>query len=287
MGDKSDSEGSDVDKTKEIFKKVNSASADDIFMWRESDKRRLRWDILIIVLALYTSVVIPLGIAFDFKALDSVGIAVFDSVVDLIFMIDLLINFRTTYISSQNGDEIYDPKLIAKRYLSGRFIVDLLSSIPFDKLSGNNDYLPMLGMLKLVRVARISVVITNLNIRSGSKALLKVAWLITSLFLYLHVVACLWNYIVRDEEKWVPNKDYLFGGTIYIYEYYAGEDIRKYFICLYNAFYIISSGEMCPRTNTELIISSLLMVGSSIWLANIFGTLAVLAGQMNYHTIKF
>lgn len=136
----------------------------------------------------------------------------------------------------------------------------------------------MLGMLKLVRVARISVVITNLNIKSGSKALMKVAWLVTSLFLYLHVIACLWNYIVRDTERWVPNKDFPFGGTIYIYEYYASEEMRKYFICLYNAFYIISSGEMCPRTNTELIISALLMIGSSIWLANIFGTLAVLAG---------
>lgn len=277
MGDKSDSEGSDVDKTKDIFKKQTSTAQDDIFMWRESDKQRLRWDILIICLALYTSVCIPLGIAFDFATIDSVAFGVFDSTVDLIFMIDLLINFRTTYISSSNGDEIYDPKLIAKKYLTGRFIIDLLSSFPLDKLSGNNSYLPMLGMLKLVRVARISVVITNLNIKSGTKALLKVAWLVTSLFIFLHVVACLWYYIIRDKEDWIPNKDYVFGGTIYIYEFYASENVRLYFICLYNAFYIISSGEMCPRSNTELIISSLIMVGSSIWLANIFGTLAVLA----------
>lgn len=110
MDEKSDSEGSDIDKTKDLFKKATSFTQDDIFMWRESDKIRRKWDILIITLALYTSVVIPLGIAFNFDTLDTVGFSIFDSIVDLIFMVDLLINFRTTYISSQNGEEVYEPK---------------------------------------------------------------------------------------------------------------------------------------------------------------------------------
>lgn len=226
---------------------------------------RVRWEILIIVLALYTSVVIPLSIAFKISEFHSIGFSIFDSIVDLIFMIDMVICFRTTY--TKGVEEIFDSKRIAKKYLMGRFIIDLVSSVPFDKLSGNNTYVPMLGMLKLVRVARISGVITNLNINAGSKSLMKVAWIVTSLFLYLHVIACLWNFIVRDTEVWVPNKDFPFGGTIYIYEYYASEFLRKYLICMYNAFYIITSGEMCPRTNAELMISALLMICSSIWLA--------------------
>lgn len=179
-----------------MFKKVIKKEADAIFMLRESDKIRQRWDSFIILLALYTSIVIPLGIAFDFEGLESIGLAVFDSLVDFIFMIDILINFRTTYLSADTGDEIYDPKLIAKDYLKGRFIIDVLSSIPFDKLSGGNNFLPLLGMLKLVRLSKISVVITNLNIKSGSKALLKVGWIVVSLLLCLHIIACLWNYIV-------------------------------------------------------------------------------------------
>lgn len=60
-----------------------------------------------------------------------------ESFIDLSFFIDIAINFRTTFISNKTGEEIYNPKLIAKRYvLGGRFLIDFLSSIPFDKLAG-------------------------------------------------------------------------------------------------------------------------------------------------------
>ena len=137
----------------------------------------------------------------------------FDSFVDLVFFIDLFINMRTTYMSQTTGEEIKDPKMIAKRYITGRFIVDLLSTIPFDKLAGKNDILPMFGMLKLFRIFRVSMVIRNLNITTSSKSLLKVFWLILQLFLLLHVVACLWYYIIKDSELWIANMDYVLGGT--------------------------------------------------------------------------
>jgi hypothetical protein len=53
-------------------------------------------------------------------------------VIDAIFAIDILINFRTTYFNPRTGDEVSDPKLIAKAYLQGRFWIDLLATIPFD-----------------------------------------------------------------------------------------------------------------------------------------------------------
>ena len=59
-----------------------------------------------------------------------------DKIVDLLFVIDIIINFRTTYISGK-GEEVFDPKVIAKKYaLGGRFWIDLLSVIPFVELSG-------------------------------------------------------------------------------------------------------------------------------------------------------
>lgn len=196
-----------------------------------------------------------------------------ESFIDLSFFIDIAINFRTTFISNKTGEEIYNPKLIAKRYiLGGRFLIDFLSSIPFDKLAGqSNDILPMLGMLKLFRVTRISVVIRNFNAKSDFKAFLKVLWLVFSLFLYNHVIACLWYYVIIVEEVYIPNKDFLFGGTIYVYEIYTGDLLRRYFICYYIAFYLISIGEMTPRTELELFISTVIMVISAFLIANIFG----------------
>jgi hypothetical protein len=56
-------------------------------------------------------------------------------IIDLLFFIDILFNFRTTYTDSSTGDEIGNPKKIAKHYVLGRFWIDLLSSIPLDQLA--------------------------------------------------------------------------------------------------------------------------------------------------------
>jgi hypothetical protein len=81
-------------------------------MIRESSKFRLRWDIYIICMALYNSISIPLSIAFQVDALDSIGITIFEAFVDLSFFIDVLLNFRTTYISS-----VFDPVKIGRNYI--------------------------------------------------------------------------------------------------------------------------------------------------------------------------
>ena len=129
----------------------------------------------------------------------------------------------------------------------------------------------MLGMLKLVRVTRINVVIRNLNAKSDFKAFLKVLWLVFSLFLYNHVIACLWYYIIIIKEIYVPNKDFIYGGTTYVFEIYTGDMMRRYFICYYIAFYLISIGEMCPKSELEMFISIIIMVISAFFIANIFG----------------
>jgi hypothetical protein len=56
-----------------------------------------------------------------------------ENVIDVIFLIDIAINFRTTYFSWATGDEIMNTKLIAKHYISsGQFFLDLLATVPFD-----------------------------------------------------------------------------------------------------------------------------------------------------------
>ena len=175
------------------------------YMIRCRSPFKLKWDIVIIIMALYFSIIIPLEIAFNPDELNK-GLEIFvESFINMVFMIDIVLNFRITYVSSISGDEIFDPKLIAKAYiLSGRFILDLLSSIPFNGINSSSDILPIFGMLKLIRVGRISQVIRNLNIRSEPKAALRVLWLIFFLFLYIHILGCLWFYIVSTREGWLP-----------------------------------------------------------------------------------
>jgi len=60
--------------------------------------------------------------------------------VDIMFIADILINFRTTYL--HNGEVVSDPRKIAFNYIKSWFLIDAAAAIPFDLLlygSGSND----------------------------------------------------------------------------------------------------------------------------------------------------
>lgn len=73
-------------------------------------KFKLYWDILIIILAIYNSIVIPVEIAFKPIELTNPGEIVIEALINMIFFVDIFLNFRTTYISDVSGDEIFDFK---------------------------------------------------------------------------------------------------------------------------------------------------------------------------------
>jgi hypothetical protein len=65
---------------------------------------------------------------------------VLNMIIDVIFIVDILMNFRTSIADFITGDEIFEQKTIATRYLKGQFIIDLIGAIPMDlilKISSN------------------------------------------------------------------------------------------------------------------------------------------------------
>lgn len=58
--------------------------------------------------------------------------SIVDLFVDTMFIADILINFRTTYLS--DGEVVTEPGKIAVNYIKGWFIIDLIAAIPFDFL---------------------------------------------------------------------------------------------------------------------------------------------------------
>ena len=95
----------------------------------------MRWDLLIIFLALYNCVMIPLNIAMP-KGLESLeGLQMFENVVDSLFFLDIFLCFRTTYVNTKTNIEIVDSKKIAVNYINSvRFPFDILASIPLEKV---------------------------------------------------------------------------------------------------------------------------------------------------------
>jgi len=97
-----------------------------------NSKRKLKWDLLIIILVLWNCIEVPFEIAFpDIKL--HIAVNVFGHLIDILFIADLILNFFTSYIKKRAKLPVYDLKSIAQMYIrTWRFYIDLLASIPFD-----------------------------------------------------------------------------------------------------------------------------------------------------------
>jgi hypothetical protein len=96
------------------------------------------------------------------------GVKYSDYIIDSLFAIDIIINFRSPYIDSKTEDLIDDGTRIAKNYVyNGRFLIDLLASMPLEAVSlfipVSEENLKFLGMLKLIRLLRLGRMITYLK----------------------------------------------------------------------------------------------------------------------------
>jgi hypothetical protein len=71
---------------------------------------KLYWDILIIISALYFSIIIPVEIAFNPIILNMALEITVEAIINMIFTIDIILTFRMTYISPTSGDEVFSPR---------------------------------------------------------------------------------------------------------------------------------------------------------------------------------
>ncbi|CAI2376170.1 unnamed protein product [Moneuplotes crassus] len=255
------------------------------YIMRESGQVRFYWDLIVISLAVYTSIMTPFFIAFDPSWRENLFFTFFDWIVNIIFMLDIGVNFRTTFINTKRGFEVYDPKMIAKKYvLGGKFWIDLISSIPFDNIEVEAlSFLAVLGMLKLIRTARISKIIQHLKVKQITKTYLKTVQLLFNILLYIHLQACIWWIIVKVEKSWVPNMDFIFYST----QIYKEGIWHQYWSSIYHSVMLFGINEMAARTTLVLIASSFIMLLSAMVNANLIGQVAVLVSDMSKKSVKF
>lgn len=78
---------------------------------------RVNWDLFVILLALWNSVSVPFDLAFKPIILQNPWLKALNWIIDFLFVIDIFINFRTSFINIYNGEEVMDAKEIAISYL--------------------------------------------------------------------------------------------------------------------------------------------------------------------------
>lgn len=99
-------------------------------------RARQAWEILIIVIALYSVLVIPIRIGINPNLMGSAYDAV-DIITWLFYVADVFVNMRTTYIDNF-GYEVTDSRKILMKYIgSFRFILDILSLLNLPTLMIN------------------------------------------------------------------------------------------------------------------------------------------------------
>ena len=108
----------------------------NLYLIRGSSSFISVWEKIIIVLAIYNAFMIPFQLFFKEYGLESFSgntVAFIDAVIDLIFIIDIIINFRTTFLDTNLSEEVTDSYKIASQYVSsGAFFIDFISSVPFE-----------------------------------------------------------------------------------------------------------------------------------------------------------
>jgi hypothetical protein len=70
--------------------------------------------------------------------------------------------------------------------------------------------LGILKMLKIIRVSRIGIAISNLNYSKEFKTLLKIANVLFLLVIYVHVLACILFFLFNANMVWVPPTNFMF-----------------------------------------------------------------------------
>ncbi|KAI4050974.1 potassium voltage-gated channel subfamily H member 6 [Homo sapiens] len=160
------------------------------------------WDWLILLLVIYTAVFTPYSAAFLLSDQDESRrgacsytcspLTVVDLIVDIMFVVDIVINFRTTYVNT-NDEVVSHPRRIAVHYFKGWFLIDMVAAIPFDLLifrTGSDETTTLIGLLKTARLLRLVRVARKLDRYSEYGA--AVLFLLMCTFaLIAHWLACI------------------------------------------------------------------------------------------------
>lgn len=81
--------------------------AENQLMIRPTDTLKFKWDLLIIIGAIFNCFCIPVQLAYSPKFMESSSFLLINTIVDFFFILDIFVSFRTTYIDNR-GLEVFD-----------------------------------------------------------------------------------------------------------------------------------------------------------------------------------
>lgn len=268
---------------------------------------KIYWDLYIFVILIISVVQTPIDIAFfepsNYWTFND-GLNVF---VDVMFGIDIIVNFFSAYeVQDILSDEVVDDrKLIAKNYLTGWFIIDLLAILPISHFfegmkSGNYNELVRIvrlgklsKMLKLLKLLRLIKFLKNKNkITNQINSMVeinigveRISMFAISFLMLSHIVACLWVIcakFIEDETDADQNITWIQRYGVADEKEYGSAYV--YFVSLYYTVTTITTvgyGDISAYNNIERGFAILLMLIGVTCFSYLNGALASVFQSMD------
>lgn len=257
-------------------------------MWYHLSFSRSCWDVLLTFLLLYLAFVLPFRYGFLVKEYGHEPFDTVDNCIDWVFILDIIVNFRTTF-SDRDGVDIVRPWPVAKHYLKTWFVVDLVSSVPYDQLANG---LPGLHPTKLLKTGKITKVFKVLRMArlfksnefqktlefiimsATSRTALNVSGVLLSTFVLCHWVACFMA----------------MSGDGYLAGYVGSEPFERYLAAFYWAMTTLTTvgyGDVTPASNLERAYAILAMVVGGAFYGYILGNISFFVHSKNMNDQAF
>ena len=131
-------------------------------------------------------------------------------------------------------------------------------------------------MLKLVRLMRLGRMVTFLKANKSLKLSMILVQLLFILILIIHWIACLWLIVVDQSHSWFPTKDLDWSES----EIYTSTPSIRYLLFFYYSVMFIVSNDLCPTTQLELMVSTVILLVGSITIGVVIGEFSTILHQM-------
>ena len=154
-------------------------------------KARLKaaYDVLLALAIVYSMFTAPLWFALRVRdAQLPAALLAIDAAVDVLFVLEVPVNFRTVHLDAAHGTPILDTRQLARRYVRTWFVPDLVAALPLAHIDRMRGY----GLFRLFKFPKALGLVQQHGSVLMHPAWLTILKLIMFLFSVAHVAACMW-----------------------------------------------------------------------------------------------